>query len=123
MSLEIIYDGDCPFCSRFVALQKLRETFGEVTIVDARMSSDPSVQKVISAGYILNDGMAVIFNGEIFYGVKSVEFLAMATSGGAFGFLMKIFFTHAPISRLFYSVLVKLRKIYLKIVGFDDLKY
>ncbi len=34
--LFIVYDGECPFCSRYVALQRLRESIGKVSMVNAR---------------------------------------------------------------------------------------
>ena len=32
----IVYDGDCPFCSRYVALVRLREAVGQVVLANAR---------------------------------------------------------------------------------------
>ena len=33
---SIVYDGDCPFCSRYVKLVRLREALGSVDLVNAR---------------------------------------------------------------------------------------
>ena len=32
----IIYDGECPFCSRYVKLMRLEETIGDIRLIDAR---------------------------------------------------------------------------------------
>ncbi|MFT5932039.1 MAG: putative DCC family thiol-disulfide oxidoreductase YuxK, partial [Hyphomonas sp.] len=32
----IVYDGDCPFCSEYVKLLRLRDAIGPVSLVNAR---------------------------------------------------------------------------------------
>ena len=32
----LLYDGDCPLCSRFVAMTRLRETLPSFHLIDAR---------------------------------------------------------------------------------------
>ncbi|MGO7741138.1 DCC1-like thiol-disulfide oxidoreductase family protein, partial [Rhizobium johnstonii] len=51
----IVYDGDCPFCSKFVKFQRLRSAIGEVILIDAR--SDPGLVVAFqSRGMSLDDG-------------------------------------------------------------------
>ena len=74
-SLIVIYDGECPFCSNYVRLMALRKTVGRVELVNARQSH-PLVRDLQTAGYNLNEGMAVIFGGKIYYGSEAVTLLS-----------------------------------------------
>jgi predicted DCC family thiol-disulfide oxidoreductase YuxK len=69
--LNIVYDGDCPFCSSYVALLRLRETY-DVRLVDAR--KDP----VFAARYglDLNEGMIVDLDGTVHHGARAISLLA-----------------------------------------------
>ena len=44
----IIYDGQCPFCSRYVRLVRLRDSLGQVELVDAR-NGGPIVDEAVGA--------------------------------------------------------------------------
>lgn len=37
--VEVVYDGECPFCASYVALLRLRERVGEVRLIDARRAN------------------------------------------------------------------------------------
>ncbi len=38
-ALSILYDGQCPFCRRYTDLLRLRQSVGEVRLVDLRRDS------------------------------------------------------------------------------------
>jgi predicted DCC family thiol-disulfide oxidoreductase YuxK len=77
-TLHIIYDGDCPFCSSYVALLKLRKQY-DVRLVDAR--KEPAIGA--RYGLDLNEGMIVDLNGEIYHGARAMSLLSRlsCTSG------------------------------------------
>src|SRR4051794_24038729 len=74
-SMIVVYDGECPFCSNYVRLMALRKAVGRVELVNAR-HSHPFVRDLQTAGYDLNEGMAVIFGGKIHYGSEAVTLLS-----------------------------------------------
>ena len=51
----IVYDGQCPFCSRYVALLRLRDSLGEVRLINAR-DGGPVVEELQRAGVDLDEG-------------------------------------------------------------------
>src|SRR5437764_13937876 len=69
--LHIIYDGDCPFCSSYVALLRLREQY-DVRLVDAR--KEPAV--AARYGLDLNEGMVVDLDGKVHHGARAISLLA-----------------------------------------------
>src|SRR5438046_960309 len=70
-TLHIIYDGDCPFCSSYVALLRLREQY-DVHLVDAR--KEPAV--AARYGLDLNEGMVVDLDGQVHHGARAMSLLA-----------------------------------------------
>lgn len=119
----IIYDGDCPFCRNFVEMTNIRKEFGTVELINARLKDNIHVCRVLSKGYKLNDGMAVIHNEKVYYGADAMMFLSFANRKGTFAFLMRIFFGSNVRSKILYPILVLMRKIYLRLTGFKDLDY
>ncbi len=73
--LHIVYDGDCPFCSSYIKLLRLREQF-DVRLVDARREPEFAAQY----GLDLNEGMVVDMNGEVHHGARAVALLSRLSS-------------------------------------------
>ena len=102
--VEITYDGDCPFCSRYVRLVRLRENF-KVRLLDAR--DDPQrAARYRRLGYDLTDGMVVEMGGRIHYGAEAIAILSLLSSHS--GFLNRTFaicFQNQTVSGLLYPLL------------------
>src|SRR3954468_5701133 len=79
----VVYDGECPFCSRYVLLYQLRERGQRVHLVDAR-SSDPIVGEISARNLDLNNGMAVRWRGEYYYGAEAMHLFATLAGDGSF---------------------------------------
>lgn len=73
--LDLIYDGECPFCSNYVELVRLRERAGKVHLHNAR---DPEVRKRFPeiAAYDLDTGMMARWRGEWFHGAEAVHLIS-----------------------------------------------
>lgn len=121
--VQIIYDGDCPFCSRFVKLTRLRERFGDVQLINAR---DKTVLSQVPTEHLdvqLDEGMLVIHEGRSYYGDEAVHILSiMATRSGLFSRLVLPLFRNRTISRCIYPVLKIGRRITLKLLGVKHLE-
>ncbi len=113
----VIYDGDCPFCSNYVKFQRLRETLGNVVLIDAR--SVPGIVKDFeNAGMPLDDGMALILSGQIYYGADCVNRLAMLSSRhGSFNKINAWVFSSPRVSRLCYPWMKLGRSAVLRLLG------
>ena len=116
-SVKIIYDGECPFCSRYVRFLRLKETVGPVELIDAR-TNDPAVKQVRDAGFDLNDGMALIDGDAIYWGDACINRLAlMSTASGAFNRLNAAIFKSPALSKTLYPILVFGRNSTLRLLG------
>ena len=119
---HIVYDGQCPFCSSYVRLLRLRDAVGPVELVDAR-SEHSAVELIAEQKLDLNEGMAFVMGDRIFYGNECVTQLALLSSPvGAFNRVNAAIFRRRWATRLFYPVLKAGRKAMLFLLRRKPLK-
>lgn len=116
--IVIVYDGDCPFCSAYVAMTRLRAAAGRVELVDARDADHPVVREAKAAGLDLDEGMAMKMDGALYHGDAVMNRLALMTSPvGPFNALMRVVFRHPRLSRALYPSLRAGRNLALRLLG------
>lgn len=114
--MVIVYDGLCPFCTSYVRLMSLRRSVGTVELVDAR-SAHPEVQRLVNLGYDLNEGMAAIYGGKIYFGSDAtVVISAMTQTRGPFGRLIAVMLRNPARARFLYPFLKAGRRMALIIL-------
>ncbi|QBF33225.1 DCC1-like thiol-disulfide oxidoreductase family protein [Thalassococcus sp. S3] len=114
---RIIYDGECPFCARYVRMVRLRDAVGQVELIDAR-SHHPIISQIADAGLNLDDGMVVVMDGKLHHGDAAMTALAvMTTRSGLFNRLMRAMFANPRLARVLYPPLVAGRAIVLRLLG------
>lgn len=115
--IYVVYDGDCPFCSQFVKLVRLREALGKVELVNAR-DAHPIVERLGKMGIRLNEGMALVMGDEVYTGADCMNRLALMSTGtGVFNSLNAAIFSSPKASRLLYPILRLGRNITLRLLG------
>ncbi len=113
----VIYDGECPFCSRYVRMLRLRETVGRVQLLNAR-DGGPEVEAALARGLDLDEGMVLLMDGKYFHGDDCIHRLALLSTGsGAFNRLNAAIFRSERLSRLLYPVLRAGRNSVLALLG------
>lgn len=118
--LTVVYDGMCPFCTRFVQLYRIRQLVGRVRLVDARGApeSDPILVQVRDAGLNLDVGMAVKWRGRLYHGPDAMHILALlGAEGTAFGRINRALFARPALARWIYPGLVAGRRLTLRLLG------
>jgi len=116
-AVTIVYDGECPFCSRYIGLLRLRDAVGPVRLIDAR-SHDPAVARLQQAGFDLNEGMVVEYAGRIHHGADGLNLLALLSTGsGTFNRLNAAAFRSTTASKLLYPALRLGRNLTLRALG------
>lgn len=121
MSARIIYDGDCPFCSAYVRMLRLRESIGPVDLVNAR--EHPEVAKEMHRlGAPLDDGMVLELGGKRYHGDACVQRLALlSTRSGVFNRLNAAIFSRPHLTRILYPVMRAGRNATLRLLGVKKL--
>ena len=113
----IIYDGECPFCSRYVKLMRLEETIGDIRLIDAR-KNPPELNLLKEKNLDINSGMAIFFNGQLYFGADCINRLALLSSPiGLVNKLNYYIFKTPLISRILYPVLRISRNIVIHLLG------
>lgn len=113
----IVYDGECPFCSRYVAMLRLKKALGAVRLLNAR-DGGPIVAALVANGFDLDEGMALILDGRVYHGADCVNRLALLSTGsGLFNGLNATIFRSPTLSRLFYPGLRAGRNAALRLLG------
>ena len=116
--ITLYYDKQCPFCSKYANLLKLKENF-EISLKDAR--ENQSEISLICPNLNINDGFIVIYENDCFQGAKALEFLNSAVDKDTFlGKLHFIFRYDNIFSKILYNVLFILRKIILFVLRKDS---
>ncbi len=119
----LIYDGECPFCSRYARLTRLRETVGPLRLIDARERT-PEVEAAAEAGYNLDRGMLLSLDGRLYHGADCLNRLALLSSRSTwFNRLAYALFRHERLSRLAYPVLRAGRSAALRLLNREPLGY
>lgn len=116
-SVYIVYDGECPVCSNYTQLVRLREAVGKVTLLNAR-EDHPVVQELKNKGYDLDEGMVLKIGDKIHFGADAMHMMAIL--GEEAGIVSKInyqLFRSRGFSRCVYPVLRSGRLLLLRILG------
>jgi DCC1-like thiol-disulfide oxidoreductase len=113
----IVYDGQCPFCSRYVQLLRLHESLGRGELVDAR-AGGPVVDEVVRAGLDLDDGMILKLGDTFYHGDDCIHRLALlSTPSSTFNRLNGLVFRSPTAARVLYPVLRAGRNAVLALLG------
>ena len=113
--LILYYDKQCPFCSKYANLLKIKENF-EITLKDARNNLDEI--SVLCENLNINDGFIVLYKNDCFQGAKALAFLnSTVDKDTLLGKLHFVFRYDNIFSKILYKILFILRKIILFISG------
>ena len=113
----VVYDGMCPFCTRYVMLYRIRQLAEKVHMIDAR-TTGWSVREVKARGLSLENGMAVKWNGQYYHGAAALHVLALLGSeSGVFNRLNRLVFSRPKLGRFLYPAMVAGRRLTLKLLG------
>lgn len=115
--IYVVYDGECPFCSAYVRLVRLREAAGRVHLLNAR-EPHPVVSEVREKGFDLDEGMALKIGDAIYHGADVMNRLAlMSGERGAFNRFHLWIFSSPKRSKFLYPFLRAGRNAALRLLG------
>jgi len=113
----LVYDRECPACNAYCQVVKIRESVGDLRIVDVRVNSE-IMKEITSQGHDIDQGMVLKMGGQLYYGADAIH--ALALIGSRSGMLNRInywIFKSKTASSVLYPVLRFFRNLLLKILG------
>jgi predicted DCC family thiol-disulfide oxidoreductase YuxK len=113
----LLYDGECPFCSSYVKLVRLREAVGPLRLINAR-EGGPEHDIALREGFDLDEGMLLHLSGRYYHGADCVNALAMLSDdSGLFGRFNGWVFRSRARSVALYPVLRVGRNTVIRLLG------
>ncbi|MFT6841056.1 MAG: putative DCC family thiol-disulfide oxidoreductase YuxK [Candidatus Azotimanducaceae bacterium] len=113
----LVYDRECPACNAYCQVVNIRESVGDLTIVDARENSNV-MNEITSQGLDIDQGMVLRLGGQLYYGADAIHALALIGSrSGIFNRINYWMFKSKMASSFIYPILRFCRNVLLKILG------
>ena len=113
----LVYDRECPACNAYCQVVNIRESVGDLRIVDARENSNV-MNEITSQGLDIDQGMVLRMGGQLYYGSDAIHALALIGSrSGIFNRINYWMFKSKTASRFIYPILRFCRNLLLKILG------
>ncbi len=110
----LIYDKECPACDNYCKIVRIRESIGELKLINAREDSS-IMQEITTMGLDIDQGMVLKMGDQIYYGADAIHALSLISSrSGLFNRLNYAIFKSKKVSALLYPVLRFFRSILLK---------
>ena len=113
----LVYDKECPVCNAYCQIVRIRETIGDLKIVDARDTSEV-LDEITAQGLDIDQGMVLKMGGQLYYGSDAMHALALISSrSGLLNRLNYWIFKSKSISSWLYPILRSFRNLLLKVLG------
>lgn len=79
----LVYDGECPVCRNYCRFVRLRNSVGELRLVDAREPGE-TMELINARGLDIDEGMVLITGETLYYGSDAIHALALMSSRSGF---------------------------------------
>lgn len=117
----LVFDRQCPVCTYYCQLVRIRKQLGNVIIVDARKPSS-IMNEITEKGWDVDDGIVLKIGTELYYGSDAIHTLALISSrSGLFNRFNYWMFKSQGLSNLSYPFFKLLRRILLKVMGISKI--
>lgn len=113
----LLYDGECPFCSAFVKMQRMRAAGIRLKLLDAREEPE-LVSAFYHKGLDVNEGMIMRLGDTVYYGGDVMNMVALMTGPtGFFNRILGVAFSNRRVSLFLYPFLRAGRNATLALIG------
>lgn len=113
-TIYLIYDKQCPACDNYCQMVRIRESVGELVLIDARHDSE-YLNEITAEGMDIDQGMVLKVDETLFYGADAIHALSlMSTQSGVFNRFNFWLFKSPAMAKTLYPVLRFCRSILLK---------
>jgi predicted DCC family thiol-disulfide oxidoreductase YuxK len=113
----LVYDKQCPACNYYCQLVRIRESVGQLRLVDAR-EPGAVMDEITAAGLDIDQGMVLKMGDALYYGSDAIHMLSLiGSSSGFFNRINYWTFRSRSVAKILYPVLRFFRNLLLKILG------
>ncbi len=114
----LLYDGDCPVCSAYVAMSRLRQLYPDLRVLSAREEPE-LVAALRQAGYEINEGMVLSLDRKLYFGAEATRMIAVLgrASSSRWRKALLASIGTAPWARPLYPWLNRARQVLLWLLG------
>ena len=113
----LVYDKECPACNAYCQIVRIRESVGDLKIVDARENSEV-LNEITAQGIDIDQGMVLKMGEQLYYGSDAIHALALIRNrSGVFNRLNYWMFKSKTVSSFSYPILRYFRNLLLKMLG------
>ena len=122
----LVYDAECPACNYYCHLVQVRESVGQLVLVNAREASRPDAAKdirtlmdtITARGLDIDQGMVLVVDEQLYYGADAIHALALLGSpSGLFNRFNYRVFRSPTRARWLYPALRACRNLLLRLLG------
>ncbi|MGB0843928.1 MAG: DUF4166 domain-containing protein [Alphaproteobacteria bacterium] len=120
----MVYDGDCPMCRSVPKYYRLKQSVGELRLLDARSNPNhPLLARIRQEGLNLDEGFVVCHEDELFYGGEATALMWSLTSRvGLFNKLGFLIFKNRRVARFSYPIMRSVRNLLLFLLGKEKIQ-
>ena len=112
----LVYDGDCPFCSAYVRLLRIRENVGPLPLINAR-DGGPEVEVIAESRLSLDECMVLRLSGRLYHGSDCIHPLVMLSQPAGIANRMNIWiFRSENRSKFLYPILRAGRNLVMRVL-------
>ncbi|MDZ7661833.1 DCC1-like thiol-disulfide oxidoreductase family protein [Thiohalophilus sp.] len=113
----LVYDKECPLCHAYCQLVRIRESVGDLRIVDARQNSE-ILREITDNRLDIDQGMVLKMGDKLYYGADAIHMLALISQrSGVFNRFNYWLFSSKRLSQVLYPVFRFFRNLLLKALG------
>ena len=115
-TIVLIYDKDCPACNAYCQLVRIRQSVGELQLINGREDS-AIMQEITALGLDIDQGMVLKMANSTYYGSDAIYMLSLLSSrSGVFNRLNYHLFKSRGIAKWLYPLLRGCRNLLLKLL-------
>ncbi|MDR6983372.1 putative DCC family thiol-disulfide oxidoreductase YuxK [Rheinheimera pacifica] len=113
----LIYDKDCPACNAYCQMVRIRQSVGELKLINAREDTEV-MQQITAQGLDIDQGMVLKMGDNWYYGSDAIYMLSLLSSrSGLFNRLNYHLFKSKRLAKWLYPLLRFCRNLLLKLLG------
>ncbi|KUM54509.1 DCC1-like thiol-disulfide oxidoreductase family protein [Rheinheimera sp. EpRS3] len=113
----LIYDKDCPACNAYCQMVRIRQSVGELKLINAREDTEV-MQQITAQGLDIDQGMVLKMGDNWYYGSDAIYMLSLLSSrSGLFNRLNYHLFKSKRLAKWLYPLLRFFRNLLLKLLS------